>query len=228
MKAEIKPEDYESELVEPAVAGTFNILKAAQNTAGVKGSVITSSVAALISVDRAEDEIIDRHSRAAFIPGPYPDEFTAYKASKIAALNATEAFIKEHNPSFEVTNIHPTFMIGKHELIASVDDITPGTNALAMRPILGNKAAIPMSRITVHVGDVAYIHVKALDPTVPAGTYVANSGRDAGTVWQDATTIVEESFREEVSAGLLPNNGVQEAKTMRVDAKETEDVMRFR
>ncbi len=92
MKAEVKTEAYKSELVEAPVAGILNVLETAKNTAGFKRLVITS-VAALISVDRAEDEITDRHSRAAFIPGPYPHEFTAYKARKIAALNATEASI---------------------------------------------------------------------------------------------------------------------------------------
>jgi nucleoside-diphosphate-sugar epimerase len=47
LKGEIKPEDYETTLVEPAVAGTVNILKAAINSPDIKRVVITSSIAAI-------------------------------------------------------------------------------------------------------------------------------------------------------------------------------------
>ena len=48
LKGEIAPENYEKELVEPAISATISILNAASKTTGVKRVVITSSVVALI------------------------------------------------------------------------------------------------------------------------------------------------------------------------------------
>jgi len=74
---------------------------------------------------------------------------------------------------------------------------------------------------------VAFMHVKALDPQIPAGTYIANG---EGTTWQDATRIVAEKFPEAVAKGILPNNGIQGTRAAKIDGKRSEELfgLKFR
>lgn len=74
------------------------------------------------------------------------------------------------------------------------------------------------------------MHVKALDAIIPAGTYIANSEGypGVGTVWQDATRIVAENYPEAVAKGTFPNNGIQDTRRARVDARKSEEVFGFK
>ncbi|KAJ5899662.1 hypothetical protein N7495_004406 [Penicillium taxi] len=99
------------------------------------------------------------------------------------------------------------------QLVKDLKDITVGKSAVTTGSVFGGAS--------VYVDDVALMHVKALNCRVP----LSNSGYEAGTVWQDATTIVAESFPKAVAKGLLPNDGLQPTKEFRIDAKTTEEVM---
>ncbi|KAJ5137481.1 putative oxidoreductase [Penicillium atrosanguineum] len=234
LKEEIKPEDYERTLIEPAVAGTTNILEAALRSPDVRRIVITSSVVAMVpakymfETNTPDGFVVDHNSRLPPPSGPYPSDFHAYNASKTAALLATEAFVRDRNPHFDVTNIHPSFVIGKNELVRDAKDITVGTNAVAIGPVLGNKSDTPITGSSVHVDDIAFMHVKALDPSVPAGSYIGNSDDYAGNVWQNATSIAAEHFPNAVARGILPNNGTQPTRKTRVNARKTEEIMGFK
>jgi len=160
LKGEIKPEDYEKELVEPAVSATVSILKAAAKTTGIKRVVITSSVVALIPSQYILEETVpegvvyDHTSRTPFIGGPYPTDFHAYNASKVAAFDATNAFIESEKPSLDVVNISPSFVVGKNELVTDIiKDATLGTNVTVLGVVLGNKLPYPVFGNSVHVDD---------------------------------------------------------------------------
>jgi hypothetical protein len=113
-----------------------------------------------------------------------------------------------------VVNIYPSFVIGKNELVKNAKDITLGTNALAIAPVIGAKSDNPITGCSVHVDDVAFMHVKGLDLNVPAGSYIGNSDDYAGTVWQNATGIVAEHFPKPVEKGIFPNNGLQPTRKL--------------
>ena len=68
------------------------------------------------------------------------------------------------------------------------------------------------------------MHVKALDPKIPADTYIAASDGYAGAVWQNAIRVVAENYPEAVEKGIFANNGKQETARGRVDAKKSEEV----
>ncbi|TVY81226.1 NAD-dependent epimerase/dehydratase [Lachnellula suecica] len=233
LKGDYDPSEYQSALIGPAVEGTTSILKAAAETDGIKRVVITSSIVAQIDpkyffeVDRPENEVLDHTSRTSLSAGPYPTDFHAYNASKIAALAATETFVKTHDLSFDVTNIHPSFVTGKNELVTDVSDFTLGTNVTIMGSILGNKSDSPLVGASVHVNDVAYMHVKALSPEIPAGSYVGNSEGEKGTVWQDATRFAAKHFPQAVQAKVVPNDGTQPTRRLRIDVTREERVMGF-
>lgn len=228
LKGEILPENFQSALITPAVSATVSILKAANKTTGVQRIVITSSIVAIIhakyffEIDTPEGSVWKDTDRIYIPQGPFPTDFHAYNASKIAALAATEDFMKNNKTSFDVVNIAPSFVAGRDELITKPADIAIGTNAPVAAIALGNISTNFLSGASVHVDDVAFIHVKALDPSVPAALYIANSEGYAGTVWQNATRIIAEIFPKAVAKNLLSREGKQPTLRTRIDASLAE------
>ena len=178
--------------------------------------------------DQPEGEVLNYESRTTHYGGPYPSDFHAYNASKIAALRATEEFVRENKLGFDVVNIHPSFIIGKHELVQNAEEALLGTNGVVLGLVLGNKSEFPVVGASVHVDDVAFMHVKALDEGVEAGSYISNSEGEKGTVWQDAVGVVEREFANAVEEGVLKVDGVQGTRKLKVDARREERVMGFK
>lgn len=160
--------------------------------------------------------------------GPYASDFHAYNASKVTALLATDAYVRDQKPTFDVTNIHPSFVIGKNELVEDAKEVAIGSNAVAIGPVLGAKSDTPIAGCSVHIDDVAFMHVKALDPRIPPGSYIGNSDDYAGTVWQNATGIAAEHFPKAVAKGIIPKNGVQPTRKVRLNARRAEEVMNYK
>lgn len=220
-------EDFESKLIEPAVKGTLNILYSAFKQPSIKRVVITSSVVALSSwrdfVEAETSQTFNEKSRTPDAYGPFGVEFAAYAASKVRALNATERLLDQHKPHFSVVHIHPGFVVGKNELITDAKYITSGTNGVMFAQVLGVKSPTSTPGTSVHLHDVAFLHVKGLDPAiVDRQSLLASSGGVNGTVWGDAIGIVKRRFPEAVKNGNLPNNGELPTVSARFDTTETE------
>jgi nucleoside-diphosphate-sugar epimerase len=235
LKGEILPENFQSDLIQPAIAGTIGILKAAIQTPTIKRIVITSSIVALIhrkyffDQDTELGSVWDSKSRTPVDQGPFPSDFHAYNASKVGALEATDKFMADNKTTFDLVHIDPAFVIGRNELINDPKEIHIGTNGpLAGHVIYGNRVDYLLAGATVHVDDIALMHLKALDVAIPAGHYVGNSEGYAGTVWDNAARIVAEHFPDAVSKGVLKIDGKQGTRRMRIDASETENVMGFK
>ncbi|KAK9481729.1 reductase [Lipomyces starkeyi] len=166
----------------------------------------------------------------AIYEGPYPTEFHAYSASKIAALKVSEDFMAKNKPDFDLVNICPSMVIGRDELVTDPRQITSGTNAAVMGMVLGNKTEYPYVGASVHLEDIAFMYVKALDQKVPAGTYIGNSEGATGTVWQDATSIVASAYPKALKKCTVPNDGVHSTRTMQLQVSKSEKVfgLKFR
>lgn len=218
--------DYEPKLIEPALKGTLNILYSAFHEPRIQRIVITSSLVAQVSVhdfflaDTAE--VFTETSRTPDAHGPFGSEFAAYAASKIRALNATERLLDERTPHFSVVHVHPGFVVGQNELVTDAKDITVGTNGAMFAQVLGVKSAGPTPGASVHLHDVAFLHVKGLDAAVPdRQSLLAVSGWEEGTRWSDVLEIVQRRFPDAVENGTLPNNGEARTKRSLVDTSET-------
>lgn len=221
--------DFESEFIEPAVKGTTNILYSAFKQPSIKRVVITSSVVGILPwhdlFEAENDKVYDEKSRTPDTHGPFTLESAAYAASKVRALNATEKLLDQHKPHFSVVHVHPSFVIGKNELVTDAKDITIGTNAIMFQQVLGVKRPKPTPGASVHLHDVAFLHVKGLDPAIPdRQSLLASSGGIKGTVWGDAIDIVKLKFPDAVKDGTIPNNGesLTSIKSARFDTTETE------
>lgn len=224
------PDQYESEMLEPALKGTTSILSAAIKTPGIKRIVITSSEVAIIPweefISKEVDTVFTDTYQIPFPAGPYNNAFEAYSASKVRALVATKEFVEREKPEWDVINIMPSFVIGDNEMVTDPAKISDGTVSAAFAQVLGGDSgwgAVPST--SVHVEDVARLHVEALNPAIPGNqSFLAVSEGERGTRWEEALEIVRRNFPKAVESGVLKNNGTAKTKRTKVDASRTERV----
>jgi nucleoside-diphosphate-sugar epimerase len=225
----VQPEHFEDRIISPAVQGTVGILSSALKVGDacrVKRVVITSSIVALFfpDVQNDADKVYDHTSQAPDPEGPYMSPTEAYCASKIKARNATAQIINDERTPFDVVNVHPSFVIGKNELVTDKNDILKGTNARAFGQIIGVDVLTPTIGHTVHIDDVADIHVRALK--LKGGdkvqSLIATSGGINGVNLSNAIEIIKKRFPEEIKSGLLPLTGTVKSVFVKLDASETE------
>jgi nucleoside-diphosphate-sugar epimerase len=228
---EFTQEQYKEYFIAPASRGTLGMLNSASKSPSVKRIVITSSIVAQIPFatfagGMTEGQVFDAESRTPFDEGPYANEFQAYSASKTKALNDAEAWVAEKKPSFDLVHIHPSFVEGRDDLALTPEAAIAGTNAVLLAVVLGKKAEGPLPGTTVHNEDVARLHVEALRPEIPAGSYVAHSnsphGTLSGTRWEEANEIVTRLFPDAIEKGLIRNDGEQKSSLDHIDASKTE------
>ncbi|KAG0645446.1 Ketoreductase CTB6 [Hyphodiscus hymeniophilus] len=228
------PDQYETHLIQPALKGTAGILESAYKTHGIKRIVITSSEVAIIPweefIAKEVDTVYDDTYQIPFPAGPYSHVFEAYSASKVRALVATKDFVAEKKPEWDIINIMPSFVVGDNEMITDPKLISDGTVSAAMAQVLGGDSgwgAVPST--SVHVADVARLHVDALNPKIDGNqSFLAVSEGERGTRWEEAIAIVNKNFPEAVKKGVLPNNGTAATKRTKVDASRTEKVFGFK
>jgi nucleoside-diphosphate-sugar epimerase len=229
-------EEYHDYFIKPAVHGTIGMLESAAKSSSVKRIVVTSSIVAMAPFavlvrDMTETEVITADSRTPNDDGPYAMEFQAYSASKIAALNEAEKWMVEKKPTFDLIHIHPSFIEGRNELALTSEATIEGTNRVILNVALGTKNPNPLPGTTVHNDDVARLHVDALKPEIPAGSYLAVWNDPTGTLngssLETINEIVAKKFPEAVKKGLIPNNGYQASTMKHADASKTEKVFGF-
>ena len=210
-------ETYDEKLIQPAVQGTMNMIKAAsKNSPTSKRIVITSSIVAIIEWPEMYMETgnnFNEESRTKNASGPFGGLFAAYGASKVAALNATEEYIRTQKPHFDINHIGPAFVIGKNELATTRAEVLSGTNGAALGHVVGSDIG-PTPSISVFVDDVARMHVLALDPKIAGGQFFLGLSEDSKTRWEDAFEIVKKHFPEAVEDGTFPLSGKNTTKRL--------------
>lgn len=223
-------EAYLAHFIRPAVRGTLSILEAAYTAPTIKRVVITSSVVAIVPWTRfgmanmPASEVYSASNRIPEDNGPYADEFQAYSASKTAALNASDKWVAEKKPTFDLVNIMPSFVEGRDGLIKTAEGAVSGTNKVILYPVIGVKNPALTPGVSVHVEDIVRLHVEALKPSIPAGDYIGSSGGVAGTQWEKTNEIVARAFPEAIKKGIFPNDGHFPSYSTHVDAAPTEKV----
>lgn len=163
--------DGQKEVIEPALNGTNNILKAIKAFApGVKRLIITSSFASIMDEAKLEDP---HHvfSEKSWNPATM-DDFsrsrpTVYRLSKKYAEKAAWDFVANEKPNFDVATVCPPLVLGPvvHHL-ATLDNINT-SNERIVALLQGKwKEEIPPTgpvQFWVDVRDAARAHVLAMD-----------------------------------------------------------------
>lgn len=215
--------------IKPAVRGTVGMLEAARRAKTVQRVVITSSIVALMPVAHMEGAErrttpVRPDSRTDLIEEPYESEFTAYTASKVAALHAAESWVAKEDPDFDLVHLHPGFVLGRNELATTPVEAMKGTNAVVLAMLLGKKFG-PYAGATVHVQDVARVHVQALLPSIPGNqSYILSQPAR----WNDAREIAKHAFPEAVERRVLTGSGNVDTAVIPIDSSLTEQVFDIR
>ncbi|KAF2434027.1 hypothetical protein EJ08DRAFT_668625 [Tothia fuscella] len=171
-------EEHKIFITAPAVEGTVGMLTSAAKESKIRRVVIASSVSSM--------KIRERNMMRV----PYRSESQAYAASKVKFLLETEKWIKEQNPNFDVVNIHPSYVMGRDDLVQESSKAFTGTNRNLLWIAVGQKAKLPLPGSTVHNDDVSRLH----------GSYNAVSsdpkGSLNGTRWESVVEHINATRTE--------------------------------
>jgi nucleoside-diphosphate-sugar epimerase len=128
----------------------------------------------------------------------------AYGASKIIAFQATETFIKEEKPQFDVITVGPGYIVGRDDTVTNASDITKGTNGHAFGQLLGHPMAQPLGSLMAHLDDVAKVHVELLKPSIKGNHFfLLSSEGPYGVTWDSALDIIKRRYPKEVEEGVF-------------------------
>lgn len=218
-------DDFEKNIVEPAIHGTTSILNSALKSKSIRRVVITSSVLAVVPskflLSQDPDTVYTPQSRVRPLPtGPWNHPAVAYNDSKALALDATEQFIRDKTPHFSIVSLMPGLIIGVNDLVTDVSQITSGSNGEIMKVLLGTNDDSGHPAYLVGITDVSRIHVAALNEELVVGNkdIILDTHRDS---FDDAARIVREALPEAAKQGLLPLNGHARANTNQTNTDET-------
>ncbi|KAH7033995.1 hypothetical protein B0J12DRAFT_744734 [Macrophomina phaseolina] len=225
-------DDFKRDIIDPAIMATVGILSAAAKVPSIKRVVITSSIATMLTTEylrSGDTERVftenDNYTPAEGI-AQFESPLHAYAVGKALALHATERFVRDKKPHFDIINILPSVVIGKNELNTKKEEILNGTNVNVMGPLLGTKTDTPNIGVSVHVNDVARAHIDALNLSIPGNrNLLCSSGGLQGVKWEDAKEVVKRLFTKQVSDGVFPLDGTLPSRPIRLDTSETERLL---
>lgn len=213
--------------VTASVNGNLGLLKSANEKGKtVRRIVMTSSTVAIAPTevyvtDTKEREVIRGPENRVAVPAPpYDSELQAYCASKAAALNASEAFMRNNATSFDLISIMPSWIFGKDELLTSTRDMrTSSTNVLLNSLLTGNQGEALIGNVVL-CSDVARAHVRALDSDIDGNqSFLLNTEGK----WEDKIPIVKKNFPETFKSGLFRESGPQPTIPLRWDSSKVCD-----
>jgi nucleoside-diphosphate-sugar epimerase len=136
-------------------------------------------------------------------------------------------------------------VIGRNIHANTVEQLFDGTNAVFLALLTGNSdpSTPPEIGVSVHVDDVAELHVLALDQSKvkKAGAvddFFISRGKqcaiatgigmpltETDITWDDITKIAAQKFPEAVKSGQLPATGTKKSKSGISNASKTEKVL---
>ncbi|KAM0550752.1 hypothetical protein ACHAPJ_008817 [Fusarium lateritium] len=224
----LSQDQLEDALVTASINGSLGILKSAhQKSKTVKRIIMTSSTVAIappeVYTHNKAGENIRGPDNRVIVPGPpYDSELQAYCIGKAAALNASEAFVRDNATSFDLISIMPSWVFGKDELMTSTQGIrTDSTRALINGLLNGQNIESAIGN-AILCADVARAHVKALDPSIEGNqSFVMNT--DAK--WEDTIPIVKKHFPDAFESGLFKERRPQSTVPVKWDSSKVKDVL---
>lgn len=148
-----------------------------------------------------DDEICHYDTNLRF-ENPHAAPLLAYAASKSMALDAAEEYMETQRPGFDLVVLMPAYVFGPNQLARTREDFARGSNGILLGHLLGRPGA-PLMTLSVHIDDVARIHVLSLNEAVPAGRYLLASGGTAGTDWAEAFWVIKRYFAEAIGATFI-------------------------
>jgi dihydroflavonol-4-reductase len=160
------PKDPKRDVIDPAVNGTLNVLRAAERAGCVRRIALTSSVAAVAGWEGPRSAT---YTEADW--NQTSDERSAYPLAKVLAERAAWDFISE--TSMELVSILPPYIFGP----AMTRAHSRTSNALIYSVISGKVPLIPRINLPwVDVDAVALAHLRVLERESSSGRYIVAAG----------------------------------------------------
>ncbi|XP_028758813.1 cinnamoyl-CoA reductase 1-like [Neltuma alba] len=156
--------DPQTELIDPAVKGTLNLLKSCAKLPSLKRVVLTSSMAAVLcnGQPRTPEVVVDE---TWFSKPEFCREIKLwYALSKTLAEDAAWKFVKENN--IDMVVIHPAYVLGSL-LQPSLND----SSATVLKLLTGAQTSPNLTVGWVNVRDVASAHILAFEIPSASGRY---------------------------------------------------------
>ncbi|GAA6062179.1 hypothetical protein JCM10212_001343 [Sporobolomyces blumeae] len=180
-------QDPHKDLINPAVNGTLNLLRAAATEPRVQRVVITSSFAAIVNPHDPVYTFTEKDWNE-FSPnevekkGKDVDPSQAYRASKTLAERAAWDYVEKEKPSFDISTVNPPLIFGPiiHQ-VPSPDKLNTSINNF-YQFLIGKKdaeAAATGFGSFVDVRDVAKVHVECLKVEQAGGERFLVSNSDS-------------------------------------------------
>ncbi|KAI3321799.1 NAD(P)-binding protein [Xylariaceae sp. AK1471] len=200
-----------TEVFEPTIKITSNLLTSALKRPSVRRVVITSTIVSNLPLGAsplAMNAVTASHRPP--LPNPMPstfnDVFEAYILGKLVQLHQSDDVVKTQ-PHFTVSNIMPGYVFGRNELMldAIMMQTQNSSNNFLMMGMLGGELPFPIHGGFVHIDDLAdvYLRVTFLDSEEPRDFGVATEV-DYRTIF----SYVEKAFPNAVAAGIFKRGQV--------------------
>ncbi|KKP04897.1 reductase [Trichoderma harzianum] len=153
------------------------------------------------------------------------EQVEAYLAAKKTALLASEAFVRDQKPLFDLITVVPPWIWARDELSKDKETILrSGSNVILLSLVTGKQFGFGVIGNAAYGEDVARAHVVALDPDVPGNRkYVINRE----IVWNDAITMAKQLYPEAFEDGRLKAGNCL-SFVIKWDISETENELRIK
>ncbi|KAI2601885.1 dihydroflavonol-4-reductase [Hypoxylon sp. NC1633] len=210
-------DDYEKDLILPAIQGVRSVLEASLNS-GVRRVVFTSSFGAVLDMAR-EEAVPWVYSSNDWNPITFKQAIAstatpqdAYRASKTIAEQEAWKFVNERKPQFDLVTLCPSMVFGPLAKAPKfTGDLNESNRLLWKVASSGPSAPLPPCRFNfwIDVRDLAELHVQSLRNESCGGKRYVPVAPEPFT-YQMASEIMADAFpplRGKVSTGT------QEVKT---------------
>ncbi|CAD5234469.1 unnamed protein product [Bursaphelenchus xylophilus] len=191
------PLEDDKSVIETAVNGTLNVLRACANSSSVKKVVLTSSCAAVNEGHEDEDRVFDENDWTITTS----NKVQSYAISKTEAELAAWDFVKKNNKNqFKLTVMNPTFVVGP----VLMD--TAGSSITTIKKFLNNEvpAIPPLEMGMVDVRDVAQGHILAMQKPETDGQRILITSQPSTTFGQMVKYIHKEFRSQGYRTPCLP------------------------
>ncbi|KAK7264045.1 hypothetical protein RJT34_31648 [Clitoria ternatea] len=160
----VNVKDPQTELLDPAVKGTLNVLKSCVKSPSVKRVVLTSSVAAVAYNERPKTPEVVVDETWFSNPDYCRENGIWYMLSKTLAEDAAWKFAKEN--SIDLVTVNPAMVVGPL-LQAELN-----TSAAAILNLINGSETFPNDTYGwINVKDVANAHIQAYEIASASGRY---------------------------------------------------------
>jgi len=224
-----KVQDPKRDMLDPAIEGTLNVVRATHE-AGIQRIVVTSSFVAVFDMALGGAWRDYTYTANDWNPATYEEAVKGdkpgiwvYCASKVLAEKAAFDYAKQH-PELQITTITPPMIFGPPEQQVSSTTSLNTSADMIYQLISGKNKELPPQGLPlfVDVRDVAQAHVLALKNDSVIGKRVLVSG--GSYTLYDSVKLIAEKYPELKSRLASLDNAKPETRTIsRIDTSTAEN-----